>query len=257
MTTDEALVSPDLYLSITAEHYMREHLFDSPALIAHVCSHFHPEVRAEHVERWRTQYSSVARSGDRTGMTVHRSEREAVSRVLDDATSRGLDHRETIRLVCRKTLRVLPSVGAAEQLATRMTAGNVKVAWSAEEDAQLLNGRDVRGESVDMSRRTRLRKLLGYRQSIAVQADALPVEGAADATDSVDTTALATATFDLPSEPPLLTMNVAEGVTVAVNQSATAVTVTAGHESILLSDAEAKKLADALNMLGRLTEGAK
>lgn len=248
MTTDEALVSPALYLSITAEHYMREHLFDSPALIAHVCSHFHPDVSPEDVEQWRTQYLSVARPGDRTGMTVHRSEREAVSGALDDANSRDLDHRETIRLVCRKTLRVLPSVGAAEDLATRVTVGNVKVAWSAEEDAQLLNGRDVRGESVDMSRRTRLRKLLGYRQSLTVPLVA-PVAG-----QDVEAPPAAP---EPPAEPPMLTMNVAEGVTVAVNQSATAVTVTAGHESILLSDAEAKKLADALNMLGRLTEGAK
>lgn len=254
MTTDDLFVSPSLYLSITAEHYMREHLFDSPALIAHVCSHFHPDVSSEDVEQWRAHYLSVARPGDRTGMTVHRSEREAVSAVLDDATSSGLSNRETIGLVSRKTFRVLPSVGAAEALATRVTVGNVKVAWSAEEDAQLLNGREVRGESVDMSRRTRLRKLLGYRQSIAVPAGALPAP--AD-THTEDATAHAPAAPEPPAAPPMLTMNVAEGVTVAVNQSATAVTVTAGHESILLSDAEAKKLADALNMLGRLTEGAK
>lgn len=256
MTTDDLFVPPSQYLSITAEYYMREHLFDSPALIAHVCSHFHPDVSPEDVEQWRAHYSSVARPGDRTGMTVHRSEREAVSEVLDDATSSGLSNRETIGLVSRKTFRVLPSVGAAEALATRVTVGNVKVAWSAEEDAQLLNGREVRGESVDMSRRTRLRKLLGYRQSIAVPAGALPAPADTHTEDAEGATVHASAAFDLPSEPPLLTMNVAEGVTVAVDQSATAVTVAAGHESILLSAAEAKKLADALNMLGRLTEGA-
>lgn len=254
MTTDEALVSPDLYLAITAEHYMREHLFDSPALIAHVCSHFHPEVNADHVERWRIQYSSIARPGDRTGMTVHPAEREAVSAVLDDAEARGSDNREIIRRVCQETLRVLPSVGAAEQLATRVTVGNVKVAWSAEEDAQLLNGREVRGESVDMSRRTRLRKLLGYRQSIAVPAGALPAPADTHTEDAEGATVHASAAFDLPSEPPLLTMNVAEGVTVAVDQSATAVTVAAGHESILLSADEAKKLMEALSIVARVTE---
>lgn len=254
MTTDEALVSPDLYLSITAEHYMREHLFDSPALIAHVCQHFHPEVNADHVERWRTQYSSIARPGDRTGMTVHPAEREAVAGVLGAASSHGLDNRETIRRVCRETLRVLPSVYAAEQLATRASHGSVKVPWSVEEDAQLLNGRDVRGESVDASRRARLRKLLGYRKSIALPSGALPDPAADDTADAADDAGHAAAAFDLPSEPPLLTMNVAEGVSVAVDQSATVVTVTAGHESVLLTADEAKKLADALGIVARVTE---
>lgn len=254
--TSTTLVSPDLYLSITAGEYLREHLFEPAALIAGICKHFHPEVTAENVTAWRQHYRSTAHPGDRAGLTVHQEERDALFNVLAEAEAAGDTRRQILAAASQTTLRAIPSLGAAETMATYSSKGAKLRYWSAQEDARLLAGERVRSGDLDYARRGKLVRMLDYA-GLAAEAAATRLDETPGPAPVSDEIADVEVVAEAPETGPrlLVDMRVAGGISLQVEADARHARLVTNGRTYLLSPADVSALAATAAAADRLMGG--